>query len=133
MIRALALLLASVFLLASGGQAPDAAQRAFLVDLQNAVRDGRRDSVLAAIEWPLRVNGPGRRSRYYGRVSARANFARIFTPGVRSAILRQKPSDLFVNSRGVMIGDGQVWFDHTCPRNRCEPPGPVKIKAINLL
>jgi hypothetical protein len=30
-----------------------------------------------------------------------------------------------------MIGDGEVWFDHTCPNASCSPPGPVRIRAIN--
>jgi hypothetical protein len=132
MIRTLALLFLMLLAAAPGGMAPDAAQRAFLAHLQRAVREGRRDALLARIDYPLRVNRPGQPSRYYGAASARVNFGRIFTPAVRAAVLRQRPEDLFVSSRGVMIGNGEIWFDHTCPRNRCEPPGPVKIKAINL-
>jgi hypothetical protein len=108
------------------------AYRAFFASLQDAARRDRREALLGMIDYPLRVNGPGGRHRQHDRRSARANFDRIFTPGVRAAILRQRFETLFGGSRGVMVGSGEIWFDHICPRNRCAPPGLVRIEAVNI-
>ena len=60
------------------------------------------------------------------------NYRRIFTARVRNAILRQRFEKVFGNYQGVMIGDGAVWFDHTCVRKDCKPPlGPIKIRTVN--
>jgi hypothetical protein len=39
-----------------------------------------------------------------------ANFDAIFNDKVKSAILEADKSDLFVNTHGFMIGNGEVWF-----------------------
>jgi hypothetical protein len=85
------------------------------------------------IAYPLRVNGPeGRRRLYRSSASVRADYRRIFTSGVRSAILAQTFETLFARDTGIMIGNGEVWFDHICPNTRCDPLGPVRISAINV-
>ena len=44
---------------------------------------------------------------------------------VREAILKQSQECLFGNDQGVMIGNGQIWFQP-------EPSGKMKIITINL-
>ena len=59
------------------------------------------------------------------------DYDRIFTPQVKQAILNQRFERLLGRDRGVMIGSGQVWFDHVCRASQCSPPGPVRITVIN--
>jgi len=61
----------------------------------------------------------------------RDDYDRIFTPNVTRAILGQRFDQLFGRDQGLMIGDGQVWFDHVCANTQCSPPGPVRITAVN--
>jgi hypothetical protein len=35
----------------------------------------------------------------------------ILTPAVKNLILNAKLDDLFVNSQGFMLGNGEIWFD----------------------
>jgi hypothetical protein len=110
----------------------DAAYATFLKHLQAAVQTGDRGAVIKLIGFPLRVKSNGRSQLYRDARSVRADYDRIFTPKVTQAILGQRFDRLFGRDQGLMIGDGQVWFDHICANTQCSPPGPVRIKAINL-
>jgi hypothetical protein len=111
--------------------AKDASYATFLKRLQGAVRANDRGAVIKLIGFPLRVNSNGRSRFYRDARSVRADYDRIFTPGVTRAILGQRADQLFGRDQGLMIGNGQVWFDHVCTNPRCSPPGPVRITAIN--
>jgi hypothetical protein len=106
--------------------------KAFLSRLQVAVRANDRGAVIKLIDFPLRVNSQGRTRLYRDAQSVQRDYDRIFTPQVRRAILGQRVDQLFVRDQGVMIGNGEVWFDQTCPNAACSPPGPVRIEAVNL-
>jgi hypothetical protein len=110
---------------------PEQGYGAFLLQLQAAVRSNDRGAVIALIDFPLRVNGPGGSRLYSDRQSVERDFGRIFTPKVRRAILGQRADQLFVRDQGAMIGEGEVWFDATCPSASCSPAGPMRIRAIN--
>lgn len=110
---------------------PEPGYRSFLSQLQSAVRSNDRGAIVALIDFPLRVNGPGGSRLYRDARSVERDFDRIFTPKVRRSILAQRDDKLFVRDQGAMIGDGKVWLDATCPNASCSPPGPVRIRAIN--
>ena len=103
----------------------------FLTRLQAAVTADDRGAVIKLIAFPLRVNMNGRSRLYADAGSVRADYDRIFTPRVAQAILGQRFDRLFGRDQGLMIGDGQIWFDHVCANSACSPPGPVRIKAVN--
>lgn len=118
------------------GSAPDwvladLGYRRFLTQLQTAVRANDRSAVAGLISYPLRVNFAGQAKYYRNARLVLADYERIFTPRVRSAVLAQRFEDLFGRDQGVMVGDGAVWFDHICRNSSCSPPGPVRIRAIN--
>jgi len=103
----------------------DGAYAAFLTKLQTAVRADDRAAVVALVAFPLRVNSGGRSRLYRHAAAIRRDYDAIFTPRVRTAILGQRFDRLFGRDQGVMIGDGEVWFDHV------SASGPVRIKSIN--
>lgn len=103
----------------------------FLSRLQAAVRAKNKAAVVRLVDLPLRVNFAGGARTYRDRGSIQRDFDRIFTPRVTRAILDQQADRLFINYQGAMIGDGQVWFDRTCPNASCSPAGPVRIRSIN--
>jgi hypothetical protein len=83
------------------------------------------------IAFPLRVNAQDGARFYRDAQSVERDYDRIFTPKVRRAILKQRATKLFLRDQGAMVGDGEVWFDHSCPNPECSPLGPVRIKAVN--
>ena len=109
----------------------DASYATFLKRLQAAVRANDRGAVIKLIGFPLRVNEKGHSRLYRDADSVRADYDRIFTPNVTQAILGQRSDRLFGRDQGLMVGDGQVWFDHVCTNPQCSPPGPVRITAVN--
>lgn len=136
MMRRIAFPLMLLLAAPAAAQAPDwvlqdRAYAVFLADLQAAVRSGDRRAVSGMVRYPLRVNSNGRTRLYRSPAAVRRDYALIFTPAVRRAILAQRFEMLFGRDQGVMIGDGEIWFDHVCRNMGCEPPGPVRISAIN--
>ncbi|HEX6218372.1 MAG TPA: hypothetical protein VFZ35_03780 [Sphingomicrobium sp.] len=109
----------------------DGAYRLFLNQLQSAIRANDRAGVIRLVSFPVRVNRDGRSQTYTSGRALLADYDSIFTAQVRGAILSQRFETLFGRDQGVMIGSGQIWFDHICRNTSCSPPGPVRIKAIN--
>jgi hypothetical protein len=81
---------------------------AFLSRLQSAVRSGDRGAVLALVGFPLRVGAAGGSRLYPDAQSVERDYERIFTPRVRSAILRQRSDRLVVRDNRATIGQGTV-------------------------
>jgi hypothetical protein len=104
---------------------------AFLSRLQTAVKAKNRRSIVAMIDFPLRVNFPSGARQYRNARSVESDFDRIFTEKVMRAVLRQRADRLFVRDQGAMVGDGELWFRETCPNSNCLPAGPVRIVAVN--
>jgi hypothetical protein len=113
------------------------AYRTSFATLQEAIRTNDRAHVLRMISYPLRVTRLGasrayRLSRFYRTpTSARRDYNCIFTPHVRHAILRQRYEQLFVNSHGVMFGNGEVWLAEICADRRCATTSAVRIITVN--
>jgi hypothetical protein len=103
----------------------------FLYQLQSAVRANDRDTVLGLVTFPLRVNARGTSRLYRDVDSLERDYDKVFTRKVRRAILGQRAGQLFVRDQGAMIGNGEIWFDRTCPNAACSPAGPVRITAVN--
>lgn len=112
----------------------DRSYRAFLVQLQSAVRIGDRRTVANLSAVPLRVNSAhGRFAMYRSRRGIERDYDYIFAPHVRRAILRQRPEELWGRDQGVTLKLGEIWFDHQCLDLNCDRLGPVRIKAVNRL
>ncbi|MFN8626383.1 MAG: hypothetical protein U0587_10455 [Candidatus Binatia bacterium] len=113
----------------------DAAARSMFDALQDAVRSNDREKLAALVEYPLRVNASGTHRLISDSDQFVADFSNIFTGAVRQQVLDQKFDELFVNWRGVMVGDGAIWFSGICeadsPAGACKNVR-VRIIAVNL-
>lgn len=133
---ALSLLLPLLLVASAAPSAPDwvlqdRSYQTFLTRLQSAVRSDDRKAVLELTAYPLRVNSEGGTRLYRDAQAVARDYDRIFTPEVRRAVLGQRFDRLFGRDQGVMIGGGEIWFDHSCTNAQCSPPGPVRITAVN--
>lgn len=102
-----------------------AGARAFLAQLQSAVRSNNVGQIEGMVSYPLLVLRSGARTHIRGKEAFVASYARIFTPAVRDAILHQTAQCLFGNSSGAMVGNGEVWFREE------GAPGQWKIVTVN--
>jgi len=102
---------------------PEEARR-FLGLLQGAVAGGDSGALASVVRYPFTIWSRGKPKRIYRtRAELTADFERVFTSKVLQAIRRATFGSLFVNWQGVMIGDGEIWFD--------KREGGIGIKAIN--
>lgn len=97
----------------------------FLVRLQRVVKTGDKEQLASLIHYPLRVYRGNRGIKISSRSDFVTRYSSIITPAVRHAILRQSASCLFGNGQGMMVGNGQLWFQK-------QSTGEMKIITINV-
>jgi hypothetical protein len=98
---------------------------AFLASLKAAVKAQDKHKVAGMVQYPLLVNMSKGHKKMKNAAQFIAEYDRLFTAPIRKAIEEQTPACLFANWQGVMIGDGEVWFEE-------QPHGSMKIKTLNL-
>ncbi|NYF88975.1 hypothetical protein RBB79_05475 [Tunturiibacter empetritectus] len=100
-----------------------------LFNLQQAVAQHDPAAVAALVHYPIKVN-PGKRPITIKSPKAFVkDYDRIITHHISSVILKQKYDALFVNSQGVMLGDGEVWITGFCLDKNCRS-SDIKIGTI---
>jgi hypothetical protein len=100
-----------------------------LTQLQAAVAKHDAAAVASLVHYPIKVN-PGKKpfvvKNEKGFIK---DYDRIITHDIQDAIFRQKYENLFVNSQGAMIGDGEVWITGFCRDKTCKQ-SDIKIGTI---
>jgi hypothetical protein len=100
-----------------------------LTQLQQAVSKHNAPAVAALVHYPIKVN-PGKKPFTIKNEKAFVkDYDRIITPDIAAAIFKQKYENLFVNSQGAMIGDGEVWITGFCRDKSCKQ-SDIKIGTI---
>jgi hypothetical protein len=100
-----------------------------LTDLQQAVSKHNPAAVAALVHYPIKVN-PGKRPITIKNENAFIkDYDHIITPDIADAVFKQKYENLFVNSQGAMIGDGEVWITGFCRDKTCKQ-SDIKIGTI---
>jgi hypothetical protein len=100
-----------------------------LTTLQQAVAKHDAPAVAALVHYPIKVN-PGKRPfTVKSEKDFIKDYDRIITPDISAAIFKQKYENLFVNSQGAMIGDGEVWITGFCRDKSCKQ-SDIKIGTI---
>ena len=100
------------------------AARAFLADLQAAVKSNDKDKIAGMISYPLNFIHDGKRARIRDKQTFLTRYDSIFSERIREAILKQSSHCLFGNYQGEMIGNGEVWFSEI-------QDGTVKVITVN--
>jgi hypothetical protein len=100
-----------------------------LTELQAAVAKHNTVAVAALVHYPIKVN-PGKKPFTVKNEKAFIkDYDGIITADIAAAIFKQKYEDLFVNSQGAMIGDGEVWITGFCRDKSCKQ-SDIKIGTI---
>jgi hypothetical protein len=100
-----------------------------LTQLQAAVAKHDAAAVAALVHYPIKVN-PGKKPfTIKNEKEFIKDYDRIITHDIQDAIFKQKYENLFVNSQGAMIGDGEVWITGFCRDKSCKQ-SDIKIGAI---
>jgi hypothetical protein len=104
--------------------------RTFLGALQAAVAADDRRQVAAMIGYPLKTRLHGQVVHIRTTQQFLGHYEELLPPATRAAIAAQSYQALFVNSQGVMIGSGQLWFSGVCNDQLCSRR-TIKVIALN--
>jgi hypothetical protein len=74
-----------------------------------AVENGDKSAAASLVSFPLRVNFAA--SKMLNREQFLRNFNDIFTPAEISCLRQFAPHNMFVSWQGVMLGNGDLWFN----------------------
>jgi hypothetical protein len=100
-----------------------------LTELQASVAKHNTAAVAALVHYPIKVN-PGKHPITIKSPKAFVkDYDRIITADISDVIFKQKYEALFVNSQGVMLGDGEVWITGFCLDKNCKN-SEIKIGTI---
>ena len=100
-----------------------------LTELQASVAKHNTAAVAALVHYPIKVN-PGKHPITIKTPKAFIkDYDSIITHDISDVILKQKYEALFVNSQGVMLGDGEVWITGFCLDKNCKN-SEIKIGTI---
>lgn len=78
--------------------------------LQMDVAQGNHAKVAAFVAYPLHVYTGGKKQTVANAQAFVRHYDAIMTTKVKAAIATQQVNQLFVNSEGVMVGNGEVWL-----------------------
>ncbi len=102
---------------------------AVILSFQKAVAAHDSAAVAKLVSYPISVSIKGRKTTVSNAKAFVANYDAIMTPDIVSTVTGQKYEDLFVNSHGVMFGNGQVWVNGVCRDNSCKT---LDVKVITI-
>ncbi len=100
-----------------------------LTQLQAAVAKHNAAAVAALVHYPIKVNPGNKPFTVKNEKAFIKDYDRIITQDIQAAIFKQKYENLFVNSQGAMIGDGEVWITGFCRDKTCKQ-SDIKIGTI---
>lgn len=96
----------------------------FFIKFQHAIAANDKKTIADMISYPLRVNKNEHSIQIKHKSEFIKEYNRIITKKVKKKVLNQELNKLFVNSYGVMIGDGEMWISQI--------DGKIAIYAFNL-
>lgn len=88
--------------------------------IRAAVEADDAEAFASWISYPFRVTVDGEAYAFEGPDGVVEHYQSMMTDEIRTAIVEQQYKDLFVNSEGVMYGDGQLWLSGICADDACE-------------
>ena len=102
---------------------------AVIRQLQQAVAANDAAAVAALVDYPFATVRDGQPLKIADAEAFVREYDRIMTPPIAEAIKRQKYSQLMVNYKGVMFGNGEAWISGVCRDNACKAMD-VKVVAL---
>lgn len=84
----------------------------FLDTIKQAVANDNREKISSLINYPMNIYDGGELIKTYpDSASVLENYDLIFSDQVKSELAKATFDTLFVTQEGIMIGQGQIWFN----------------------
>lgn len=97
--------------------------------LQQAVTANDTAAVAALVNYPFVTVRDGESLKVADADAFVREYDRIMTPPIAEAIKRQNYSQLMVNYKGVMFGNGEAWVNGICKDDACKD---VDVRVVAL-
>jgi len=97
----------------------------FIMIMKDMVRNDEREYISSLISYPVTVTINNRKVRITGKNEFIKNYPYIFNKKVKDSLLQQPLADIQANSKGIMIGSGELWINMVNSR--------IMITAVNNL
>jgi hypothetical protein len=94
-------------------------------NVQDLAAKDDKQGLAEYVLYPMLLNKDGKNEKIADQKAFIANYDRIFTMHVKAVLQHQKTEKLFVNYKGVMVGEGEVWFGVT-------DKDDIGIQSVNL-
>ena len=95
----------------AGVEMSDAAFDKKVGKFRDDVLKGRKSAVSAAIDYPIKAYLSKMTINLRSSADLMRNYDKIFSPKMLRAIRAAKAHDLFSRDQGVMLGNGEIWFN----------------------
>lgn len=102
----------------------------FFDQLKRDIAQENKDLVAAVVKYPLEVDLEGKRAAIKNKQQFIQNYDIIITPKVKKAVATEQFVGMFSNYRGMMFGNGEIWFSGICLDKMCKNV-TVRITGIN--
>lgn len=102
---------------------------AVIRQLQQAVAANDAAAVAALVDYPFAIVRDGQPLKIADAEAFVRDYDRIMTPPIAEAIKRQRYSELMVNYKGVMFGNGEAWVNGICRDDACKN---VDVRVVAL-
>ena len=102
---------------------------AVIRQLQQAVAANDAAAVAALVDYPFATVRDGQPLKIADAEAFVRDYDRIMTPPIAEAIKRQRYSELMVNYKGVMFGNGEAWVNGICRDDACKN---VDVRVVAL-
>jgi len=102
---------------------------AVIRQLQQAVAANDAAAVAALVDYPFSTVREGQPMKVTDAEAFVRDYDRIMLPAIAEAITRQKYSQLMINYKGVMFGNGEAWVNGICKDDACKD---VDVRVVAL-
>ncbi|MHB8746298.1 MAG: hypothetical protein ACYC7I_07180 [Gammaproteobacteria bacterium] len=101
------------------GMALTKADQAFFSQLSYAVSRNNKEWIADHVSFPLTTKINGEKRTFKNREEFLTEYEIIIDSKVKRAVTLQQPNALFKNWRGLMVGNGEIWFTavHADPKD----------------
>jgi hypothetical protein len=103
--------------------------RTLFANLQKSVATHDAAAVAALVHYPITVKINGHATTFRTPERFIASYDQIFTPAIAEVVTGQNYTDLFVNYKGVMFGNGEVWLNSIC-QDPTDKPCKVSVAEV---
>ncbi|WP_156378566.1 MULTISPECIES: hypothetical protein [unclassified Rhizobium] len=100
---------------------------------QSAVAEGKAEIAVSLVSYPITISIGGEDATFENEAQLLDSYNDVFTDKIVNIVRNQEYGQAFVNSEGLMFGDGEVWISGVCEDSACNSslPRVITIQSVD--